>query len=98
MTSPVAIPAPKKQKKGKDKAAVKGRKETKAKQTLPVVEALLGMQLGDSAERGKSGMVLVFMLHILKVWLRLQNTVIKFCHTSADSAYLVVFAAVMLPP
>lgn len=47
--------ASKKKRKGKDTKKV--GKGDKSKQDLPAVEEILGLQLGDSARRGKSGMV-----------------------------------------
>ena len=43
------------QKKSKGKCPKKGGKKDKAEQNLPAVKQILGLQLGDSAERGKSG-------------------------------------------
>lgn len=53
---PDAQPPSSGKKKGKGRYTKKGGKGDKSKQDLPAVEEITGLQLGDSARRGKSGM------------------------------------------
>ena len=48
-------------KKSKGKLPKKGGKSDKAKRDLPAVEEILELRLGDSAERGKTGVAFVLL-------------------------------------
>ena len=63
-------------KKSKGKCQRKGGRSNKAEQDLPAVEQILGLQLGDSAERGKSGLTFV-LLYRPMTWLTLKPDVVR---------------------